>query len=193
MPCRERSPWWVPGLGVGAVALGHWAAYLLVAPNPADRSALLYVTGHGYWPWFAATGAVGAGLGFMYFVARRMRRRMEGAPGQVFRSNAGRLIAMQATSFLLIELMERVVVGNPKAIFGEPAIVVGVVLQVILGVAVALFLALTTRLVDRLVGSAPAWVPAPAELRTVRYFRTAPYIPSVPKGSFSVRGPPLTA
>lgn len=111
-----------------AIALGHLGAYALAHPDPTQRAHAL--VGHGHlWP-IVAIGALSGVFALAALAhARSLDRRL--APRR------GRLAALGALGFWVVEVGERTVHGGVDTLASEPALWWGLVLQA--AVAAVLF------------------------------------------------------
>jgi hypothetical protein len=151
-PLSLRTRLWIGGLAAGGVAIAHTVAFLVAAPDPLRREELLDATGHGSWPLIVAIamGALVAAL--TGFVAGRFRGHHSTAPAALFRGTAVRLVPLQVVAFVILEALERLVMGHvPTDLLGEPVLVIGLIAQPLVALAGSLLLTLFARLVDRLV------------------------------------------
>ena len=140
------------GLAFAGAVVGHLLAYILVEPGRHERVELLRATGHGLWPVVVAlalAGLVGGLAGCLRDGAAGMR---SGASNNIlYASTAGRLAVLQVCSFVLLETAERTLAhGHLHLVMGEPAVVVGVVVQVVAALIGAALLVLCARVVERL-------------------------------------------
>lgn len=111
-----------------AIALGHLGAYALAHPDPTQRAHAL--VGHGHLWAIVAIGAVSGLVGLAALAhARSLDRRL--APRR------GRLAALGALGFWVVEVGERTVHGGVDTLASEPALWWGLVLQA--AVAAVLF------------------------------------------------------
>jgi hypothetical protein len=129
---------------VGA-AVGHSIAYLLVAPQGRTRAVLLAGTGHGYWSTVVAAEIVLGVLVAVSTIVRRFnngrRRHPRPAGGEPWAWLAGRLGLLQTTIFVVQEVLERTVSGNPVSLaVTDRLLVVGVLVQLLVAGVVAALL-----------------------------------------------------
>lgn len=155
---------------VGTAAVGLLAAheldYRLLVPDPEHRHDLLLRTGHGYLSkvLFVAlvvgliSVAASIALGFA-------RERARGAPAHPVRSLVPILIAVQGGGFVILEAVERLIVGSAPGDRLALVTLVGVGVQAVAALAGAWLVSLFER-----VGRAVA-----------RVFAARPALPRVPR------------
>ena len=183
-----RTRLWLGGLASGGVVAAHWLAYRLTTPAGHHESEILHSTGHRYWTWFMALalGALVAGLAG--FAHQRLRAIAPVGPGALYRYSLGRLIALQATGFLLLEIFERLASHGSLDLAHQPAVVLGVALQILIAFAGALLLVAFGRVIDglRAVGARPA------VRESLGHFESqiASMRPRMALGGRTLRGPP---
>ena len=183
-----RTRLWLGGLASGGVVVAHWLAYRLTTPAGHHESEILHATGHRHWTWFmaAALGAAVAGLaGFAY---QRMRASASMSPAALYRYSLGRLIALQATGFLLLEIIERLASHGSLDLAHQPAVVLGVALQILIAFVGALLLVAFGRVIDVL--SAVGRKPAVRESVGLFESQIASMRPRLALGGRTLRGPP---
>lgn len=183
----------IGGLASAGVVLAHAVAYRLVAPDPHVRYDLLESTGHRYWTVLAtiALGLLTAGMA--NFLARRLSDP-EGHPGLNQVAVVWRLALLQSVGFLGLEFVERLGMQQAlAAVFAEPVMLIGLVIQIVAAFLGAALLWVLTRAIDNLIkrreadGSVAATVVfGPAELAIEPRFTLA-------TGGPTWRGPPVTA
>ncbi|HVL99236.1 MAG TPA: hypothetical protein VM324_08095 [Egibacteraceae bacterium] len=113
-------------VAVAAVVGGHALVYE-VGPTAHLQTHALTEAGHGHWPlpWLAASLLAAVGASAYGFT--RGRRRGRSSWGALW----PRLAAGQVSGFLLLEAGERVAAGTAvSALFDEPVILVGIIVQV---------------------------------------------------------------
>ncbi len=131
----------VAALAANGVVAGHALAYALAHSDPVRRAEAL--DGHGYLPALAAA-LLPAGVGALVWLTRHRR------PGRPLVPVAT-LAAAQVVAFAALETAERALAGrDPLAVLGEPAVVMGLVLQAPLALLVVTGLA-------RVGGGWPGW------------------------------------
>src|SRR5712692_1004988 len=139
-PLRRRA---ARGLAVAVAGLfaGHVLVYRIVAPNVAQRAALLAGTGHAYLPVALALGLILATVAGATAFALGFRRAtgLGAGPG---RSGSVGLIGalvipavLQAVAFLALEVLERALAGAPMGGLLGPLLPDGVALQLVVGAA----------------------------------------------------------
>jgi hypothetical protein len=114
----------------GAVA-GHMLGYALYHPAADERAVALLATGHGSFDGLV-TGAAAAGAATLVALALRAGRHHPIA----FPWLAGRLVPLQLAIFVFLELTERGL--DPARTAGDPAVLLGLVVQVVVGLGAAL-------------------------------------------------------
>jgi len=141
---------WLGGVAAAGVIGSHWLAYLLAVPDPHERADTLARSGHGYWPVGVAIALGCLVAALSGFAIRRFRYRDE--PAHPYVGTATRLVALQGTAFVLLEVLERAVAGAPVvSIVHEPAFQLGVLTQVLVASAAALLLLVFGRVVDAVI------------------------------------------
>jgi hypothetical protein len=191
---RLRTRLWLGGLAAGGVAAAHVLAFLLVAPDPAQRVALLEATGHGAWPLTVtlAMGVLVAGLAG--FAVGRLREN-DTRPRDLYKGTLGRLLGLQIMGFVLLEALERVARHELSAVLGllgEPVVLIGLVLAAATAAVGAALIVLFAGLIDRLV-VLRALPRAPRALVPAGLVILFPPRLRILLGSVSPRGPPLPA
>jgi hypothetical protein len=175
------------GFAAGGLMLGHWAAYVLRAPDAHERTRLLAATGHTSLPKLTAVAAAAVLLGLLllpYGASPVGRGR--------WRPMAGRLIALQCGGFASLEVAERLAVhagdGLAHALL-DPTIAAGLALQVPIGAVAALLLA-------ALLGLVPVRPPLAGRSPPPRVRHRPPPPRSLPalrpgRDALTLRGPPV--
>lgn len=186
---RTRLPL---GLIAAAALLGsHWLAYLLASPDPHDRAHLLQATGHGYWPvagWVAVAIAI-AGVGS--FISGRMSPATLESRAAIFRHTLPRFLVLQIGGFVVLELGERLLAGNPigVATLLESTLLIGLVVQAIAAIAAALLLVAIAFAVDRFISrTARPSIVGSRSLPLESLISPPRLLPAT--GAYSLRGPP---
>ena len=186
---RPGTRLWLGGLAAGGVAVAHLVAFLLVAPDPFRRQRLLESTGHGAWPLIVSLAMGALVVGLAGLAARPPARPGWRARGHVL----GRLLLLQMTGFLLLEVVERLGTGKGLTAVGElssePVIIIGLAAQLVSALVAVLLLSFLDRIIVTLVelfrvrARAPRTLPSGLVDRQlpVRMFATVPANP---------RGPP---
>jgi hypothetical protein len=126
------------GLSAAGLVGGHAVGYLLIAPDPHHRAALLAGTGHGYMPslsWVLVACGVAA------LVAGVASGYLRGRPFHGSGRTMRKLLPVQAAAFLLIEVLERLHSGASLRTLSVSLLVVGVFIQLLVGVLVVLLVA----------------------------------------------------
>lgn len=185
-----RTRLWLGGLASGGVVAAHWVAYRLTIPAGHHESEILHATGHRHWTWFMAValGALVAGLAGFAHQRVRARGRSPMGPAALYRYSLGRLITLQASGFLLLEMVERIASGGSLDLAHQPAVVLGVGLQILIAFIGALLLVAFGRAIDALTGLShrpeirESLVPFESQIASMR--------PRMAVGGCSSRGPP---
>ena len=104
------------GMAMAGVVLGHWLGYGLAVPDPHLRDEILAQSGHGYWILAIKAAVV---LGFVSLgtvLIRHLSGRLRGEHPEGDRpaSLAARLAVVQITSFVALEVTERIGAGDPS-------------------------------------------------------------------------------
>ncbi|MDQ3662795.1 MAG: hypothetical protein M3454_17430 [Actinomycetota bacterium] len=146
-----RARLWVGALACAGVASSHWIAYRLVAPDAPRREELLEATGHRYFALVVGAALIALVVGLGEFVAESISSR--GRPvraRKLFSFALGRLTALQATGFVVLEALERLSVGEhhfASALLTERTTLLGIALQVLLALIAALLLVALRRVI----------------------------------------------
>jgi hypothetical protein len=188
-----RVAYWLGGLAAFGIVAAHCLAYIIVAPDAAERATLLHRTGHHFWGLVFAL-ALGVGTAGLSGVLVRFIRlsTTEQPKVNLFGYAALRLMALQVGGFVLLETSERIFLGNGAHAIVEPVVIVGLALQVAVALAAALILSLLTKTLYALLsGTSPNSAKAARILP--RFARTRWLQPSLAPGTGagSLRGPPL--
>lgn len=193
---RQRVAWAlvVPAL-VGGEWIGHSLAYRIVAPDPSKREILLERTGHAYLAYLHPVFGVCLAL-VLAALGQRVVAGYRGSPARSIPS--WRFALLPSAAFVVQEYTERLLYHGHIvwSTIGEPAVVVGVLLQVPCGVAVLLVLRVLLRIVHRAgLLLAARLRPRPSRLRS-----TTPQVAHVERASLvalargaAERAPPLAA
>ena len=184
---------WVGAVACAGVAFSHEIAYLLVAPEAPRRAELMDATGHRYFALVVAAGLVALVVGLGDFVAESIASRGRALDARkLFSFAAGRLTALQAAGFVVLEALERLAGGEhhfASALLAEPATLLGIALQLLSALIAALILVGLRRVIvhARAVGR-PLGQPTAASWNTgvarPRFIAVA--------GNASPRAPPAT-
>ena len=164
--CVERASLWLGGLAAFGIVAAHCLAYVLTAPDPAEMSLLMDMTGHRYWGLvvglamaMALGGAVRTYVRGLNSTRTDLRRR------HLFVYAAPRLGVLQLVGFALLESFERVLWGAGMAHPLEQRVVLaGLALQVVVAVVAALVLSVITKLVTFVVKYLKRTIRAPKSL-----------------------------
>jgi hypothetical protein len=150
----------VGGLAWAGMVAGHLLAYAIVYPRPHHRMEHLVATGHGTLPLHAICALSCAPAVLAVVALLRLRGRTTPRP------TARWLAAIQILGFVLVESIERG--SSAGSILGEPAFLLGLVLQVVIALVAAGLVRVVTRAVSMLVarpepnGKAPQRISSPA-------------------------------
>lgn len=175
----------------GAAMVGaHWLAYLLAAPDAHDRAALLTATGHGYWPLAAALAVAAVFVGFAGFIGDRIAPEVRTSRPRIFSTALPKLLVLQTTGFVLLEVTERVVAGHAleASTFLGPTMLIGLVVQIGAALLSATLLALVVCVIAHFTARPPRvrrTSVVPGILSLVPAAR-----PLVAAGTHTLRGPP---
>jgi hypothetical protein len=159
----RRPALWVLPVALAGVAAGHSLSYLLAVPNPGQRAALLMRTGHSYWHVAVLVAVVLELGGAFALAARHVRAGRIGipAPPLAFPNLAGRLVALQAGAFTVLEVAERLRSGIPVGeMLQNHLFPLGLGVQVLVGCAVAFLLGWLARAAAA-IGLSPRRAPLP--------------------------------
>lgn len=190
---RPGTRLWLGGLAAGGVAVAHVLAFLLAAPDPVRRAAMLEAAGHGAWPLVVslATGALVAGLA-SFAVGRSQDPRVR--PRALFGGTLVRLAVLQMVGFVLLEALERVArhdLSEVPGLLAEPVVLIGLVLAAVAAAVGAALLVLFAGLIDRLIALLRALPRAPRVLAPPGLVDDLPLRLRTVLGSVSLRGPPV--
>jgi hypothetical protein len=190
-----RVAYWLGGLAAFGIVAAHCLAYIIVAPDVAERATLLHRTGHHFWGLVFAL-ALGTGVAGLSGVLVRFLRlsTTEDARVNLFGYAALRLTALQVGGFALLEATERIFLGQGAHAIVEPVVIVGLALQVAVALVGALILSLLTRTLYALL-SGSSLTSAKAARVLPRIAPTRWFQPSLAPGTGAgtLRGPPLRA
>lgn len=180
------------GVAAAGVIGSHWLAYLLAVPDPHERIGALARTGHGYWPVGVALALGCLVAGLAGFTLRRLRGRDE--PVHPYVGTATRLVALQGTAFVLLEVLERVVAGaSVTSVVSEPAFQLGVVIQVLVASGAALLLLMLGRAVDAVIRRARRTVSGAGRDAARPISREIPFTSVFVYGGALSRAPPTAS
>jgi hypothetical protein len=176
------------GLAAAGTVLGHWLAYLIAIPATSTRAGVLSQSGHGYWLFAVQVGMVLAAIGLALLAVRRLRTRAP-QPSSTFAFH--RLVLYQASLFVGVEIVERLIVGVPMSqLFGHDVLVLGLLVQVVVAALGARFLRWFERTVDRIAEAFRRHVPRLPRVR-IPPLRTHPVrLVPVLAGAAGLRSPP---
>src|SRR6266498_3278750 len=188
---------------VGAVVAGatvsHTLVYWVVVPDTGVRATVLARSGHGYWPVAVAAAIVFGLLAAGTTVVRHFNRGLGRATGRLdvagperYDQLACRVAALQAATYVVHEVLERLVAGVPLAELPHLSdlLLTGVAVQVVVAFGVAAVLVLLGRAAEavgrklgRAFGARPGQAPTRAPPATPRRSRR-------PNGPAAIRAPP---
>jgi hypothetical protein len=151
---RERRPlrgFPVFGVAAAGTILGHWVAYLIAIPRSATRVRVLAESGHGYWLSAVQVAMALAAAGLAMVALRRLRGHAV-EPSATFAFH--RLVLYQVTMFVAVEVVERLIVGQPVAqAFGHHVFFLGLLVQLVVAALGARFLRWFERTIGRIAGA----------------------------------------
>ena len=177
----------------GGLVAGHFLTYVFVAPAGPARAAILRHTGHVYFPRAVAAAAALGAIAMGAAVARGVARRHSHAPSLAWRGLALRMAAAQAVGFVILEVVERAIVGAP--IGGVAAVLpIGFAVEMLVAAAVAALLCVTVRAAETVARRLSSIAPRRARVPLVsgipaRALDVRPAL-DVLSHSVGVRGPP---
>jgi hypothetical protein len=176
------------GVAAAGTVLGHWLAYLMAVPGSTARARVLSESGHGYW-LSAIQGAMAlAAAGLALLAIHRLRARPD-QPSSPFAFH--RLVLYQASMFVGVEIVERLIVGEPLSqLFAHDVLFLGLLVQVVVAALGARFLLWFERAVDRIAEVFRLRAPRLARLRihppATHPIRLVPVL----SGAAGLRSPP---
>lgn len=183
---------WLGALAFSGAVGGHTLAYLLVEPGAHERAELLRVTGHHMWSvvvGLALAGLVGGLAGCLQEGAARLRGAASHG-SSLYASTAVRLVGLQVSCFLLLETAERTMMqGHLHLLTGEPAVLVGIVVQAVTALLGAALLVLFARVVERL--RLPDIIAADRSRPLLPIVALRPFRHRLGAGEARPRGPPF--
>jgi hypothetical protein len=136
------------GVAAAGTVLGHWLAYLIAIPASTARARVLAESGHGYWLSAVQMALVFAAAGLALLAIRRLRAR---APEPSSTCAFHRLVLYQASMFVAVEIVERLMVGEPVSqLFAHDVVFLGLLVQVVVAALGVRFLRWFERTVDRI-------------------------------------------
>ena len=190
---QKRTPLWLGGVAISGVISAHAVAYFIAFPHGHSRTVLLQSTGHRSWGVVVALALGALVVSLARFTLQAARRSL--IPPLETRSlyvlTARRLILLQASGFVLLEALERLLLGTgPAQVLAEPVVLIGVALQILSALVAAGFLVFLGRALDRLCDRSPrSGFGTPPRLRSEG--RTLPPRFLVATGGATLRGPPV--
>jgi hypothetical protein len=176
------------GVAAAGTVLGHWLAYLIAIPASTTRARVLSESGHGYWLSAVQMALVFAAAGLALLAIRRLRARAS-EPSSTFAFH--RLVLYQASMFVAVEIVERLMVGEPVSqLFAHDVVFLGLLVQVVVAALGVRFLRWFERTVDRIADvfrrRAPRLSPVRTRPPTTHPTRLVPVL----AGAAGLRSPP---
>ena len=184
------------GAAVG-VFIGHTVAYLVAFPAAAQRASEMADAGHAYWP-----NAIWLLFQFVAFAVatvaiRSLRERAAVEPGRPERPLAlflwlyPRLASLQVAGFVVMEIAERVAVGEPlHSLWTGHLVLIGVASQLAVAVMVAFAMIVVARVAEGIASASRS----PLVHARARIPRSVPLVVASraarPPGAWGLRGPP---
>ena len=139
-----RARLWVGAVACAGMAFSHGIAYRLVAPDAPRRAELMGATGHRYFALVVAAALVALIVGLGDFVTESIASRGRALDARkLFSFATGRLTALQAAGFVVLEALERLAGGEhhfASALLAERATLLGIALQFLSALVTALIL-----------------------------------------------------
>jgi hypothetical protein len=180
-------------VALSGLLAGHAVSYVVAAPDPHERAALLAVTGHSQHGAFG-TLALAAGVAALIgIVMQRVRTRAVAAAPLSTGRVAVLLWAAQTAGFVLLEAWERGHgVAGAAELAGEPAFLIGLGAQLAVALVATALVVLVRATVDALL----RLLTPPAEETPTSLFLCAPGLRaprSVARSAWNLRGPPSPA
>jgi hypothetical protein len=176
------------GVAAAGTVLGHWLAYLIAVPASTARARVLTESGHGYWLSAVQVAMALAAVGLALLAIRRLRARAP-QPSSMFAFH--RLVLYQASMFVAVEIVERLIVREPLSqLFAHDVLFLGLLVQVVVAALGARFLRWFEHTVDRI---AEVFRPRLPRLSRVRIRPPAPHhtrLVPVLAGAAGLRSPP---
>lgn len=125
------------GLALAGLVGGHALGYAIALPDPLHRAAVIAETGHGYLPSVSWSAVV---CGLAALIAGVAAGYLHVGSSETLRRTGGRVVFMQITAFVLIEIVERLASGASLGTLSPSLLVVGATVQLLVGLVVALLL-----------------------------------------------------
>lgn len=136
------------GVAAAGTVLGHWLAYLIAVPGSTARARVLSESGHGYWLSAVQLAMALAAAGLALLAIRRLRARVP-QPSSTLAFH--RLVVYQASMFVAVEIVERLIVGDPVGqLFAHGVLFFGLLVQLVVAALGARFLRWFERTLDRI-------------------------------------------
>jgi hypothetical protein len=148
------------GIASGGVLLGHWLAYVIVAPVASTRDAILGSTGHAY---LGAADRLGLAVTLAVLAAVFLGRMIHGDDVHLpVHAVGARLAGFQVVAFLAMEVAERLAARVPLGQLAHgPIVPVGIAVQIAVAVFGALVVHALCRAADRAAAVLGAAIPPP--------------------------------
>jgi hypothetical protein len=134
-------------LAAGGTILSHSIAYRFLSPDETHHRDLLGV-GQQYWPFITAAVMAAVAVLIADITCRRLRSAGPRSPTSFYTYVALRLVSLQLSGFIFMELGEVISGGRGLDEFGQISILAGLSMQVIFALCAALLLILLTQAVD---------------------------------------------
>jgi hypothetical protein len=155
------------GVGLFGVVVGHGIDYALLSGPAAARYALLARTGHGYLPAATIATCAAAVVAAVVAVGLGIASTRDPASGRLNAPPDWMQLAMaQMSAFVLLESVERLVVGGSLREMLGPLLVIGVLVQFVVGALGAVVVAALFR-IGEVVGAMRAPLPVPGPPRSL--------------------------
>jgi hypothetical protein len=192
---RSYAALQLAAVATACVLFGHWAGYLVAVPDHGLRETILLNSGHAYWIFAVKCALVLGAAALAATGLDTVRRGLAGddAPdGWSFAHALIALLLVQVGAFSLLEMGERVLVGEPLVqMLHHNVFVWGVVAQLAIAPLGALALAWLGRAVRRVVAAIGGLRPGVTRSQAIPW----PILPVRVsardwRGTFAVRGPP---
>ena len=178
-------------LAFAGLLIGHFMAYVVVAPDDGIRAAVLEATGHRGHDLFVPIGAAALLAAAIGLIARQLRRSpcSDDTDGSGW-STGWMLWLLQTTAFISLEAVERLASSHAVTeLLHEPAFAVGIALQAAVAVVGTLFVLLLRATVAVLCRHLrPRREPKPASPAWSQSVFVAPL--SLARSAWNLRGPP---
>jgi hypothetical protein len=183
---------WIGGAALAGLVGAHMLGYLLAAPDHHERASLLHETGHSNWTnplLFVGAIFIAALISFSQSWAGP--RAESASVHRIVTRTAMRLLPVQAIGFVILEMTERAWSDGASAfgVFGEKAVLFGLVLQVLTALVCALLLVVFSRIVRSLRKTSVKHAAEPAPSATYSFVGVPT---SIARCAWNLRGPPVS-